>query len=307
MSDSADSEVQFNMNANRPVQHMDDEADVRRPAEPDDETEDDAMAFADPEVMAQGQDDEADKHDDQYDDALEDPDDEPRRPIYRGPVGAKRPRPRRIHGDGDGELDNNTEVPVIQNARGRPRRRQDERPRPRRYDESEESETEANMVRDRRLPRRRNAAYYNQDEGHGEIDEVRTNNFRRSLPVVKPEIYDGSSDWDSYFSHFTNCADLGRWTDEEKALTLASRLSGSARVFYLGLREPDRRIYRALVKKLTERFGSKKQQSRYITKFESRRRDAGEAVASFGDDIRLTAHRAYPGLDARAQESLALQ
>ena len=47
------------------------------------------------------------------------------------------------------------------------------------------------------------------------------------------------------------------------------------------------------------RLGSKKQQTRYITKFESRRRDAGTAVASFGDDLRLTAQRAYPEFDAR--------
>ena len=66
------------------------------------------------------------------------------------------------------------------------------------------------------------------------------------------------------FSHFSNCADLGRWTDTEKALTLASCLKGPARTFYLGLREQKRRSYFILVQRLNERFGSSRQQTWYL-------------------------------------------
>lgn len=123
---------------------------------------------------------------------------------------------------------------------------------------------------------------------------------------VKPEIYDGTDDWDQYISHFQNCADLGRWSETDKALTLSACLKGQARAFYLGLSPLDRTSYYRLVQKFSERFGSVRQQSRYLTKFETRKRKLGETIASLGDDLRLLAQRAYPDLGLDAQESLAL-
>ena len=123
---------------------------------------------------------------------------------------------------------------------------------------------------------------------------------------VKPEFFNGEDDWDQYISHFQNCADLGRWSETDKALTLSACLKGQARAFYLGLSPLDRTSYHRLVQKFSERFGSVRQQSRYLTKFETRKRKPGEAIASLGDDLRLLAQRAYPDLGPDAQESLAL-
>ena len=102
---------------------------------------------------------------------------------------------------------------------------------------------------------------------HGDGRENNRTHGSHNLPVIEPESYDGTEDWESYFSHFVNCADLGKWSDEEKVLTLASCLKGSARTFYLGLRPGEQRIYAVLVQKLSERFGSTRQQTRYLTKF----------------------------------------
>ena len=123
---------------------------------------------------------------------------------------------------------------------------------------------------------------------------------------VKPELYNGEDDWDQYVSHFQNCADLGRWSETDKALTLSACLKGQARAFYLGLIPKDRSSYHRLVQKLSERFGSVRQQSRYLTKFETRMRGPEETIATLGDDLRLLAQRAYPDLGTEAQESLAL-
>lgn len=123
---------------------------------------------------------------------------------------------------------------------------------------------------------------------------------------VKPEFYTGDEDWDQYISHFQNCADLGRWSEMDKALTLSACLKGQARAFYLGLSPLDRSSYYRLVQKFSERFGSVRQQSRYLTKFETRKRKPGETIASLGDELRLLAQRAYPDLGTDAQESLAL-
>ena len=123
---------------------------------------------------------------------------------------------------------------------------------------------------------------------------------------VKPEFFNGEDDWDQYISHFQNCADLGRWSETDKALALSACLKGQARAFYLGLSPLDRSSYHRLVQKFSERFGSVRQQSRYLTKFETRNRGQGETIASLGDDLRLLAQRAYPELGTDAQESLAL-
>ena len=48
------------------------------------------------------------------------------------------------------------------------------------------------------------------------------------LPHIKPDTYDGSSNFEQYMSHFEDCAELSRWDGRIKVLTLASGLRGSA-------------------------------------------------------------------------------
>ena len=73
---------------------------------------------------------------------------------------------------------------------------------------------------------------------------------------VNPEFFNGEDDWDQYISHFQNFADLGRWSETDKALTLSACLKGQTRAFYLGLCPLDRSSYCRLVQKFSERFGS---------------------------------------------------
>lgn len=123
---------------------------------------------------------------------------------------------------------------------------------------------------------------------------------------VKPEPFDGSNDWEEYFSHFTNCAELGHWTDHEKVLGLSANLRGPARVFYMSLSPVERKDYHSLVYKLSQRFGSVRQQNKWLSKFETRKRQQGESIAALGDDLRQMAQKAYRKLGPLAQEALAL-
>ena len=125
--------------------------------------------------------------------------------------------------------------------------------------------------------------------------------------TIKPDTFNGDDDWDQYISHFENCAELGQWTDRERALTLAACLKGQARVFYASLSAREVYDYKSLTNKLEQRFGSARQQSRWLTRLQSRRRLPNESIAYFGDEIRLMAQKAYPSLDCNAQEMLALQ
>ena len=125
-------------------------------------------------------------------------------------------------------------------------------------------------------------------------------------PSLKPETYDGTDDWDEYQCHFQVCAELGRWSEREKVLALSASLRGAACTFFMSLTISERQNYDLLVTKLSQRFGSLRQQNRWLARFESRKRQPGESIAALGDDLRQMAQRAYVGLGSIAQEALAL-
>ena len=145
-----------------------------------------------------------------------------------------------------------------------------------------------------RICRERDHSYGGYDDGA---------NYRMSM---KPEPYDGSEDWEEYISHFEICAELGRWRENDKVLTLAAALRGPARTFYISLTTLEKRDYAVLIQRLGQRFGSTRQQNRWLSRLEMRKRKPGESIAALADDLRQMAQRAYTDLDARAQEVLAL-
>ena len=125
------------------------------------------------------------------------------------------------------------------------------------------------------------------------------------LPM-KPEPYNGTEDWEEYISHFQLCSELGRWNEDEKMFALAASLKGPARTFYISLFEEEKGSYRNLVRQLSQRFGSTRQQSRWLSRLEDRLRKPDETIAALADDLRQMSQRAYPNLDGQAQEVLAL-
>ena len=125
--------------------------------------------------------------------------------------------------------------------------------------------------------------------------------------TIKPEPYTGKDDWDEYISHFEDFAELGKWTKNDKVLALAASLKGQARTSYISLPSSEKRSYDVLVTKLEQRFGSSRQQGRWASRLQLRTRKEGESIATLGDDLRQMTQKAYPTLDANAQEVLALQ
>ena len=133
------------------------------------------------------------------------------------------------------------------------------------------------------------------------------NRSQRPSIVIKPDPFTGEEDWEQYISHFEDCAELGQWNEKEMLLTLAASLKGQARIFYTSLPAVQKRSYRGLIISLEQRFGSARQQTRWLSKFQSRTKLYGESIAAFGDDLRLLARKAYSNLEPEAQEMLALQ
>ncbi|KAH3730340.1 hypothetical protein DPMN_056323 [Dreissena polymorpha] len=74
---------------------------------------------------------------------------------------------------------------------------------------------------------------------------------------------------------------------------------------YSSLPVAEKRSYKLLTNRLKQRFGSKRQQNRWLSKMQNRMRGKTETIAAFGDEIRLLSQKAYSTLDQEAQEMLA--
>lgn len=170
------------------------------------------------------------------------------------------------------------------------------------HQESSDSEVELNF---------NNHASGDEEDYRGEIGDhdyrAPERRRRNRPPQIKPDPFTGMEDWDQYFSYFEDCAELAQWSEKEKLLYLATSLKQQARLHYSSLPVQDKRSYKALVSKLEQRFGSKRQQTRWLSKMQNRTRVKNESIAVFGDELRLLACKAYANLDPEAQEMLALQ
>ncbi|KAL5480079.1 hypothetical protein EMCRGX_G023701 [Ephydatia muelleri] len=101
-----------------------------------------------------------------------------------------------------------------------------------------------------------------------------------------PETFSGESGtkWDEWINHFESCADVNNWTkDEDRLKWVRVRLVGKAQTAFRRLGEDERTDYTQ--KEIKEK---------------------GEDWASFGDALRLLADSAYPELEEKARECLAL-
>ena len=125
--------------------------------------------------------------------------------------------------------------------------------------------------------------------------------------VFRPEIYDGTSDWEEYISHFSDCAELGSWNDHAKCLVLAANLRGAARKYYTGLRVEEKKDYHRLLGALKRRFGGEHRQDSWLARLEMRKKKPDESISDLGDDIWQMTQRAYHDFDYRSQEQLALK
>lgn len=138
-------------------------------------------------------------------------------------------------------------------------------------------------------------------------DKTYKGSSRRGLQM-KPQLFDGSDDFETYLDQFECIADLGGWTLRERTLTLGACLKGQARRFYAGLAPHEKREYASLIFQLRQRFGTASRHGVYwTTQFENRKRLPNEGLADFSDELLLLAQRAYPNVGSSTQHQLALQ
>ena len=128
-----------------------------------------------------------------------------------------------------------------------------------------------------------------------------------SKPVITPDAFTGVGSWDEWIDHFECVADVNKWeTNAEKLKWLKVRLTGRAIKAFRQLPEAARADYKQAKKALGKRFEPESRKEYYIAELQTRRRRKGEDWATFGEELKSIADKAYPDLEVKAREQLAL-
>ena len=149
--------------------------------------------------------------------------------------------------------------------------------------------------------------------GHGDgvpVAEPNVGDGARAVsaarPVVLPETFDGTRNWDEWFFHFENVAAVNGWSDADKLKWLRVRVTGRAQKALHLLPETSRETYEATRAALKARFDPESRRTRYQAELQTRRKKASEGWAGFADDLKALADKGYPTLQDEAREQLAI-
>ena len=125
-------------------------------------------------------------------------------------------------------------------------------------------------------------------------------------PQVVPEPFTGEGSWDDWIDHFESAAAVNKWGDADKLLWLRVRMTGRAQKAYKNLSEAAKGDYERCKGCLQERFEPASKKELYRAEFHARRKRRTEDWASFAEDIKALAERAFNNLEPDAREHLAL-
>ena len=125
-------------------------------------------------------------------------------------------------------------------------------------------------------------------------------------PAVIPETFSGDGSFPDWVDHFEAVAEVNAWDDAAKALWLRVRLVGRAQNAFKAMSNEDRADYSRAKKKLLERFEPDSKCALYEAEFQCRRKRPSEDWASFGEDMKMLATKAFPDLNEAATERLAV-
>ena len=111
------------------------------------------------------------------------------------------------------------------------------------------------------------------------------------------------SEW---IEHFEAVAAINKWDEAAKLLWLRVRLVGGAQTAYGRLPTEAKESYVELKKALKGRFEPEALKERHLAQFQARKKMKTEGWAEFADAVKLLCDKAYPDLEEKARECLAL-
>ena len=129
----------------------------------------------------------------------------------------------------------------------------------------------------------------------------------QNRPVVMPEPFAAldNEEWDSWISHFEDCAVINGWSDERKAQFLAVRTCGAALLQLQSLATGVRENYATLKEALREKFVPKERVELHKAEFRARHRKRDEKLPDLASSLSRLVSRAYPEAVPDLKDSLA--
>ena len=126
-------------------------------------------------------------------------------------------------------------------------------------------------------------------------------------PIVMPESFSAldNEEWDSWVSHFEDCAVLNEWNDERRARFLAVRMRGAALVQLQSLPAGVRENYTELKRVLRLKFVPAERVELHKAEFRARHRDRDEKLSVLASSLRRLVGKAYPEAAPELQDNLA--
>ena len=125
-------------------------------------------------------------------------------------------------------------------------------------------------------------------------------------PHIKPEDYDGTTDWSEYHMYFEQLAELYGWDDERKAMILGISLKGEARRVLAGMEIARRHSYMAVTSALSQSFAPKELVHLHQAELKARKKRGDESMADLGRDIAKLVRLAYPTADVNTREVIGI-
>ena len=124
--------------------------------------------------------------------------------------------------------------------------------------------------------------------------------------TIKPDPYDGKSDWLEYVVYFEQMSEMYGWDHLTMAMVLGLSLRGGARSVLVSLTLAQRRDYKVLKGALTQAFCPTQQIYLYQAELKGRTKQTGEGLSDLGHDIMRLVKLAYPSADAETRETVAI-
>jgi len=125
---------------------------------------------------------------------------------------------------------------------------------------------------------------------------------------ILPEKYDGTSvELREYLNQFLVLTKLNDWTEEDKGLYLASSLTGVARGILNDMTPREIADFDSLTQRLQQRFEPACREEAFRAELRVRQRRRTETPSEFGHAVKNLVTKAYPDLNERAKETIALE
>lgn len=122
--------------------------------------------------------------------------------------------------------------------------------------------------------------------------------------------YNGETEWNAFLVQFEAWLRLGEYDETETNVCgdlLGLAMEGDAQMMYSSMSHEERSDYRVLKKKLQERYGGETTAEVFKAKLlGGKKRQHGESISKFRDEMWLMTKKAYPQLPRIAQDQIAL-